>query len=162
MQPDSQGFFYVNQDQCVPDFFSYNIDFNTPAGSFIAAGAAVAGQFTVQVGQYFLWQQSVYSADTAQATLTNDTRLIPLCTVALTDTNSGKNLTNSPTMVPSLFGTAMEPFILPNPRLCMPQSIIGAQVANITAGVNYNLRLTFIGLALTPTGRRLNANGQLI
>lgn len=151
MQPDQNGFYFVNGQKCVPDFFAYNIDFNTAAGSNIAAGAVANGSFTVQAGQYFLWQQATYWADTAQATQTDSTRLLALCTVALTDTNSGKNLTNTAVMIPSLFGTAMEPFVLPNPRLCMPQSVIGAQVTNITAGVNYNVRLTFIGLALFPS-----------
>ena len=162
---DQKGFYYVpdaNNGQMIqtrPDFFAYNIDFDTAgANNNLAAGANATGNFIVQAAQYFLWQQSTYEADTAHGTLTDSTRLIPLVTVQLSDQNSNKVLTNSPTMVPNIFGTGQLPFILPNPRLCMPQSVIQALVANVTSAVNYNLRLTFIGLALFPTGKVFDAN----
>lgn len=152
LQPRDDGLYVVDNQLYIPDLFTYQIDFNTAGGSNIAAGANATGSFTVQAGQIFLWQQACYIADTIQATLTDATRLIPLCTVQLSDSNSGKNLSNSAVPVPSMFGTAQLPFVLPNPRVCYPQTVMSALVTNYAAATNYNLRLSFIGLALYPKG----------
>lgn len=148
--PNADGMYVIRGRHYVPDYMEYNIDFDLAgANSYIAgvAGTTVNGQFTVQAGQMFLWQQATYHADTAHGTLTEATRLIPIATVFLTDQNSGKNLMNTAAMIGNVFGTGQRPFILPNMRLFQPQSVVNAQVINLGT-VAYNIRLSFIGLAL--------------
>lgn len=139
--------------QCTPDFYSYPITFDTAGGSNIAAAGVATGNFIVQAGQYFLWQQSMFMADTAHAATLDGTRIIPNVSVQLSDQNSSNILTNAAVPLSSIFGTGQLPFVLPNPRLCMPQSVIQALLTNYDAAVSFNIRLTFSGLALRPTGQ---------
>ncbi len=158
MRPDQDGFYYVpsidgrGMMQCIPDFYTYSINFDLAGGSALAPAANLVSNFTVQAGQYFLWQQSMFMADTAHGATLDGTRIIPNITAQLSDQNSSNILTNTAVPVPSIFGTGQLPFVLPNPRLCMPQSVIQALVTNYDAAVSFNLRLSFVGLALKPTG----------
>ena len=86
------------------------------------------------------------------AAQTESTRVIPLVTMQVTDSGSGRNLFESPVAVPSLFGTGELPFILPTPKLFSARSTITIAVANFDTAATYNLRFSFIGYKAFDTG----------
>lgn len=100
---------------------------------------------TIEADSNFVLQKLNYIADIAAAAFTDSTRPIPLITIQLTDTGSGRNLMSNPVPIPSIFGTGQLPFILPNPRVFLRNSTIQVAFANFDAAVTYNIRLSFIG-----------------
>lgn len=122
------------------DFFVYEVDFSS-----IANGASSSGQINVQADSDFVWQKACYFADISGAGETVATQIVPLATVLLTDTGSGRQLMSSAVPVTSLFGRGDLPFILPQQKMFRANSIILVQVANFDAAQTYRIRLSFIG-----------------
>ncbi len=125
----------------VRDFFIYELDFAAVA----SAGGTAQSSFTVQADSNFLWQQGCFFADVDAAGETNDTRVLPLMTVVIQDTASGRQLSSQPVPVVSQFGYGSLPFILPSPRFFRANSQVTVTVTNYDAADDYNLRLSFIG-----------------
>lgn len=128
----------------IKDFFTYEVDFT--AG--IAAGATGNGSFTVQADSDFQWLKACFFADIAVAVQTNDSRVIPLATVLITDQGSGRQLMSAAVPIPSIFGTGQIPFILPVPKIFASKSTVGVSVVNFSAATTYNIRLSFIGVKI--------------
>lgn len=128
------------QQRVVKDFFAYQINF-----SALAAGGQDTGNINIQADSAFQLQKLAFFADIAAATQTNNTRVIPLVTIQMTDTGSGRNLFSSAVPVPSIFGTGDLPFILPSPKEFSPKATISIVVSNFSAATAYNLRLSLIG-----------------
>lgn len=122
------------------DFFVYELDI-----SGLAAGASTTQTFTIQADSDFLWTKGAYFADIAGASQQQSTRVIPLCSVLIQDTGSGRNLMSSSVPVSSLFGTGELPMILPRQRLFVARAQVQVTVTNFDAANTYNLRLSFIG-----------------
>lgn len=122
-------------------------DFYIYEAETLALAAAGNANDTVQIeaDSDFILQKLAYQADIAAAAQTDSTRVLPLVTVLLTDTGSGRQLMNNPIPVPSFFGTGELPFILPNPRLFARNTVINIAFTNFSAATAYNLRLAFIG-----------------
>lgn len=131
----------IQQAYVYKDFFAYELDF--PA---LAPGNSQTGSINVQADSDFIWSKGCYFADIAAAAQADATRIIPLCSVLITDSGAGRQLMNGSVPVPSMFGTGELPFILPMQRIFRSQSVITVQVTNFDAAVTYNLRLSFIGL----------------
>ena len=129
------------------DFYVYQEDF-----SALANGTSATGNINIQADSDFVLQKITYFADIAAAAQTDSTRVIPLITMQVTDSGSGRNLFESPVAVPSLFGTGELPFILPTPKLFSARSTITITVANFDAAATYNLRFSFIGYKAFDTG----------
>jgi len=127
----------------IKEFFVYQEDF-----SALASGASATGNINIQADSDFLLQKLTYAADIAAAAFTDSTRPIPECTIIITDTGSGRQLSESAVPIPAFFGTGELPFILPTPRLFLARSTISLVVTNFDAAVTYNLRLSFIGYKL--------------
>lgn len=147
-RPD--GTYEVDGALYVGDTYIYPVLFGaaqTPIVAIAPAGVA-NGVITVQSQTLFLIQQSMFFADNAAASQNAGNRLLPLCTVTITDNGSGKQLTNSATPVTSIFGTGELPFVWQNPRLCQSLTTLTFVVTNFDAAVTYNLRLVFAGLSL--------------
>lgn len=126
--------------QSVQDYFSYQLNF-----AALAAGGSSNGSFQVQADSDFKWLKATCMADIALAVQTVSAQVIPLCTIQITDTGSGRQLMNAPVPIWNLFGSGQIPFILPVPRIFRANSNITVAVANYSAATTYNLRLTFIG-----------------
>lgn len=132
------------------DFYIYEEDFSN---ADLIVGATLNGSIEIQADSDFIWQKACYFADIAAAAQTFTTRVIPLVTVQLVDTGSGRNLFELAAPIPSVFGIGELPFVLPIPRLFFARSTIIVQVNNFDAAVAYNLRLSFIGYKAYPIGQ---------
>lgn len=124
------------------DFFSHTLTF-----AALAAGAGTTGIINIPAAYDFIWSKAEYFADVAAAAQTESTRVIPLCTILLTDSGSRRQLMDAPIPLTSIFGSPGLPFILPVPRLFARNSSITVAVANFSAATAYNLRLVLIGVA---------------
>lgn len=122
------------------DFFVYETDF-----SGLAAAASASNSFTVQQEADFILTKINVTADIAGGAITESTRIIPLVTVLINDTGSGRNLMSQAIPIPNLFGSGGLPFILPRQRIFVASSVVNVTVSNYSAGTTYNLRLSFIG-----------------
>lgn len=124
----------------IKDFYIYEEDFNG-----LAAGGSASGSVNIQADSDFVIQKLSYFADVAGAAQTENSRVIPLITVLVTDSGSGRNLMESQVAVPSLFGTGQLPFILPQPKLFLARTTITLAVTNFSAATTYDLKLSLIG-----------------
>ena len=114
-----------------------------------ALALAPAGNATAQVNieadsDFYLIKLGFF-ADVAAAAQTDSTRVLPLVTVQLTDTGSGRQLLNGNVPIPTLFGWGELPYILPIPRLFKANSLLRVDFTNFDAAVTYNVRLAFSG-----------------
>jgi len=131
----------------VQDFFIYEVDFLT-----LVAGTTTSGNIAIQADSDFKLLKLCYFADIAAAGQLDSTRVIPLCSITITDQGSGRSLVSAPVPVSSVFGTGQIPFILPIPRIFTARSIVSISVSNFDAADTYNLRLSFIGAKLFKMG----------
>lgn len=126
---------YISQD-----FFVYEVDF-----SALAPAASQTSSFTVQQEADFLLTKINMTPDIAAAAYTDSTRPVPLVTITINDTGSGRNLMSSAVPLPALFGSGGLPFILPRQRLFVASSVVNITLTNYDAATTYNIRLSFIG-----------------
>lgn len=122
------------------DFYVYQVDFLA-----LAAGGTGSGGFSIEADARFQLNKLTFFADLAAAAQTDSTRVLPLVTVLVTATGSGRQLSSGAVPVPALFGTGEIPFILPRPKVFAPNSKVTVAVANFSSATTYNLRLSFIG-----------------
>jgi len=134
------------QPRMIEDFFSYEVDFLN-----LGAGSATSN-ITIEASSDFRWIKGCYFADIATAAQTDSTRVVPLCTVLITDSGSGQQLSSVAVPVPSLFGTGQFPFINPVSRIFSARSSIQVTVNNFSVASTYNLRLSFIGAKIYKFG----------
>lgn len=125
----------------VRDFFTYDLDF----ASLAANGGTAQSSFTVQADSNFLWQYGCMFADVAAAAQTDSGRIIPLVSLTITDSSSGRQLMSSNTPLTSLFGWGELPFLLPTPRFFRAQTQVNVSLLNFSAASTYNIKLSFIG-----------------
>ena len=93
-------------------------------------------------------QAQAQFSDIAAAIQTDSSRVIPVATVLITDSGSGRQFMDSDVPVASIFGTGALPFVLPQPKIVSARSNLTVKVTNLTAGTTYNIRLAFIGVKL--------------
>lgn len=123
------------------DFFTYNAIF-----SGLAASASATQNILIEASSSFLWQKSQFFADIALAAQTDSTRVIPLVTVLIVDSGSGRQIMDVPVPIASLFGTGEYPYILPLPKLYVARTNIAITVQNFSAATTYNIRLSLTGM----------------
>lgn len=122
------------------DFFVYEVDF-----AALISGGSQTSSFTIQQEADFLLTKITMLADIAAAAETAATRIVPLATIMINDTGSGRNLMSSAVPLPNIFGEGGLPFILPRQRLFVASSVVNITLTNFAAASNYNIRLSFIG-----------------
>jgi hypothetical protein len=105
----------------------------------------------IEADSDFILQKFAYQADIAAAAFTQNTKPLPLITIQLIDSGSGRQLMQNPVPVTSFMGDGQLPFILPNPRLFLRNSTIQVAYNNFDAAVTYNIRLSFIGYKVYRT-----------
>lgn len=127
------------------DPFAYSIEID------LAASVSATGVFLVQNDSAFCITATVYvvtsQADALIATFqpfgSGFDALVPIV-IQLTDTGSGRLLSDARIPIDSLFGTAQRPFYWPSYKLLDPSSTFQASVQNLSATAN-TLRLVFHG-----------------
>ncbi len=122
------------------DFFVYTLQF-----SDLAAGAATQGAIQIQADSDFELSKFTMFADIAEAVETEATRVLPLVTIQITDTGTGRALFNAPLPIPAIMGDGRIPFILPVPKIFSANASVAIEVANFSAATEYNIRLALIG-----------------
>lgn len=122
------------------DFFIYEVDF-----AALAPAGSQTSSFTIQQEADFLLTKINMTADIAHAAYTQSATPIPLVTIMVNDTGSGRNLMSSAVPLPALFGSGGLPFILPRQRLFVASSVVNITLTNYDAATTYNIRLSFIG-----------------
>lgn len=133
--------------QYIEDYFVYELDFTG-----LASGTSANASIQIQADSDFKWIKATHESNIANAGQTNDTRVIPLVTIQITDTGSGRQLMSAATPIENIFGTGLLPFILPVPRIFRARSTLAVAVANFDAANTYNLRLSFVGTKLFKMG----------
>lgn len=120
--------------------------YQTPLIASIANG--VTSQVSIQFDQNssFNWLRTTYSVDLAGVAETENTLVIPLVTVQITDQGSGMSFMNAPIPIYTIAGFGQLPYVLPTPQLIQPNASFIYSFNNYSAGTTYtNLRLQFHG-----------------
>lgn len=134
------------------DFFVY--DFFTPSLAAGASGLPVSQ--TIQNDSSFLWEKTAFFTTFNDAAIfpveigqVQFNRVLPLITVQITDTSSGRFQFNREIPLPSIAGDGQFPFILPFPKLFLPKTTITLTLSNYSAATDYlNLHILLIGTKL--------------
>lgn len=129
------------------DFFVYGITFLA-----LAPAAATSGAIQIQADSDFELQKLSVFATVANAAQQASTRELPLVTVQITDTGTGRQMFNIPVPIPGIMGDGQIPFILPTTKIFSPNSSVTFDVSNFSAATTYNLRLMLIGCKLFTYG----------
>lgn len=125
----------------VPDHFAYVVRV-----SALAAGASASASINIEANSDFVWMKTAYNADVAGATQTEDSRVIPLVRMSITDSGSGVNLQNAPVPVSAIAGHEGLPQVLSQPRAFAANSNVSFTFSNYSAATTYaNLEVTLIG-----------------
>ena len=136
------------------DYFAYTMDID------LNASTTGQGQFLVQNDSAFAMTATCFFVTSqADALIANfqpfgsgggTTIGIP-ATILLTDTGSGRQLSDARLAIDTLFGTAQRPFIWPRPKLLPPASTFQASLLNLSATA-MTLRLSFHGYKIFGMG----------
>ena len=133
-------------DETRRDFYVYD------AEALALAPAGVANDIiNIESDSDFILQKMTYEADIAAAAFTFTTRPIPLVTIQLIDSGSGRQMMQNAIPISSFMGNGELPFILPNPRKFLSNTTIQIAFTNFDAAVTYNIRLAFIGYKIYGT-----------
>lgn len=131
------------------DFFTYTLNpTNTPGFASIAAGGQATGALNIEQDSDFqLVKMSYFCQNGSDDNNELALRALPLATVNIQDTGSGRYLMNGPVALTDLFGTGELPFILPEDKIFVARATIFVQVANYgSSDAVVNLYLSFIGI----------------
>jgi hypothetical protein len=129
------------QDTDLLDWYVYNVNF----AALAPAGIATANVAVEADANFILVKLSGF-ADIAAAAQTYNTRVVPLVTLQITDTGSGRQLFNGDTAWSNVVGWGEIPYILPVARKWKANSTIRVQATNFDVAATYNLRLSFSGI----------------
>lgn len=122
------------------DFYVYSSNFLA-----IAAGVTQTNSLIIQADSDFEIHKLCFNCDIGGAVVTDSTRPIPQCTLLLVDTGSGRQLMNQGVDLATIFGNALEPFILSVPKKLRANTALSLALTNYSAATTYNVRLSLIG-----------------
>ena len=129
------------QDTSLLDYYVYNFDF--PA---LAPATVDTQRAEIEADANFIWMKTSGFADIAAAIQTAETRVVPLVTLQVFDTGSGRQLFNGETPWSNVVGWGEIPYILPIKRKYKANSVIRVTATNFSAATTYNLKLSFSGI----------------
>jgi hypothetical protein len=125
-------------------FYSYSID----SGS-IASGGTATGSIAIEAdADFVITKASYFATDGAGTSQTANSRIIPLVTVQIQDTGSGRNLLDSAQPIPNLFGVGREPFIWPVAQVVRANSVVRFTFTSLEASNTRRVFLSLIGFKL--------------
>jgi hypothetical protein len=127
--------------------------------------AAVAGLSSVapngnalinlDADSYFYCVALTAVTNIAAAAYTESTAPLPLVTLQITDTATGKAMMNTPILIPGMTGDGKRPYRFVRPRVFQPNGTIQLQFASqVAAGTTYGIQVIFHGYKVY-----LGANG---
>ena len=121
-------------------------NFNVTFSAVVAGTTAPVGSFLVDTSAPFMLVSQQYQATVnPNVAQTVSTASRPNMLVQIQDQSSNRNWQNSGTPVGSIFGTAMQPYFLPQPRLIPANTTVLVTVNNYDAAQTTDLILTFSG-----------------
>lgn len=129
------------QETDLLDWYVYNALFTA-----LAPAAVATANIAIEADANFVLVKLSGFADIAAAAQTYDTRVVPLVSLQITDTGSGRNLLNGATAWSNIVGWGEIPYILPIRRKFKANSTIRIQATNFDVAATYNLRLSFSGI----------------
>ena len=130
------------------DFFTYNTQFED-----LQSGATGNNFIQIEADSDFLIQKLAYASFVNGDAVTFNTQDIPLCTVLIVDTGSGRQIMNNPVPISALFGDGRLPYILPTPKLFTKNSRINVSLFNFSTGTTYaDIWLNFEGKKIFTRG----------
>lgn len=140
----------IIQDKLFYKYFVYSVDF--PSG--VNAGTTSQQSLKIQADSDFEWIKSTVTAyidsTGTSGTVSFDDWLMgvryPGYTCIITEDATQTQLMDIATPVCAIFGTAQQPFVLPNPKIINANSSFTIQVSNIYTTNNLGaFTLSFIG-----------------
>ena len=125
------------------DYFWYS----TRITGISSASPAATGLINLDSDSDFYCIALTAQADIAGGALTESTNLLPLVTLQITDTGSGKALMNAPVLLPALVGDGKRPYRLARPRVFLANATIQCafNAGFLAAGTTYKIQLVFHG-----------------
>lgn len=100
----------------------------------------------------FFWIASTYQASIAAAPLTESTNVLPLVSLEMQDTGSGRNFQNAPVPLTGIAGDGKRPFRLIRPRRFGANTVINLKwSSNVAAATEYAIRFVLCGYKIYRT-----------
>lgn len=122
-------------------FATYAVRIN----SIAVSGGTGSGTITIDNDAPFIWSMSTYVANITGAAVTDATRVLPLTNVQMS-TQDTQRMNNIAVPIPSIFGTADKPFVLPRKRVLATSTKITFDVTNLdSTNVIASLWLVLVG-----------------
>lgn len=107
------------------------------------------GNIQIQADSDFKWIKGTTFSDLAGAAQLSGTRVVPLATLQIQDSGTGRSIFQNPIQVSSFFGSGELPFIMPVPYIFKQRSTLQFTIANYSAATDYaNVRLSLIGVKI--------------
>jgi hypothetical protein len=151
-QPSSSDPYVVKGPR---DFYSYTQRVT------MAAGVTQAAIYQIEADSYFYLNSLSYQADVALGALTHATNIVPLVTIVIFDSGSGRQLMANPVPMNCIVGeVGGQPYRLPKPRRFAPTSQITVTFVNYSAGTTYNVSLALGGFKVYAS-QAITVNGPV-
>jgi hypothetical protein len=128
------------------DFYSYTQRVSLTG----VVGNTASMVFQIEADSYFYLNALSYQADTALAAVTDSTNVVPLVTIVIFDSGSGRQLMANPVPLNCIAGYNGSPFRLAKPRRFASTAQITATLVNYSA-VAYNISLCLSGFKVYVT-----------
>lgn len=133
------------RQQFTLDPFTFVINF-LPLG---ASGTAT-GEFITQADSGFAIVKTAFTVSDAAnvfvANISDNPKYAPFV-ITLSDSGSGRDLSNLAVSIDTYFGTGQRPFIWARPKVLDPNSTFNARIQNLVATA-FNVRLSFHGFKI--------------
>lgn len=129
------------------DEFGYSLNF-----SALVAAAFATSQITIAADSDFILSEVACAANVAAAAQTYNTETLPLCTLMLIDTSTGRNLFDNDLPISLVCGSGQGSRPLTVPRMLPAKTVLQVRVTNYDAAVTYNLRFAFLGRKIFDYG----------
>jgi hypothetical protein len=131
----------VNPADTKKDFFIYGARFQT-----LAAAAQQTFTINIEADSDFVLVKMAQFSEIAGAPQTDSTRVLPLVTLQMLDTGSGRNLLGIAQPIDAICGRGELPMVLPVPRLFKAKTSISLTALNTSAATTYaNIWIALIG-----------------
>lgn len=116
----------------------------------LAASDTETDDFITQADSGFAIARTAFTvSSTAEVFVSNisDTPKFAPFVITLSDSGSGRNLSNAPVSIDTYFGSGQRPFIWATPKVLDPNSTFTARIQNLVATA-FHIRLSFHGFKI--------------
>ncbi len=133
-----------NPENYHKSFFVYTLSLGA-----LVSGATATDSVNIENDSQFLWTKTSIFADIAGAPQTQDSRVLPLIKLQLTDTGSARQFFDEAQPIINIAGSGEFPQILPSPFIFSNNASINASFTNFSAATDYaNITLSLIGFRI--------------